>query len=668
MLDDVLDLAQHIGLRLQDALPPAITGWTDDPRVVAGAVVGVVLLVLVALAVLLWRRARDPARQARLRDKRRIRQLTRSGKWLELGHLHEQAGRSAKALDAYRRGNHHERRVRLLRRLGKTREARRLAKENGLWQSYAELSEQAGEDQIAAQAYLDARKPYAAAQAYRRVGEMTRAAQAYLDAELPGEALGCLANEDGPQTTLLLDRALRAGAWPPDDSPQRAGYEATLRRTLERWISAQQPQRAYDLAEAKGRMGLALDVAIAHLEPSRAIADALVHEQRLDDAARVFDAIGDAREAHLQRAEHAIRRADPRAAAEHFDRAERWTAAAEQWALAGDLSAAAERFERAGEFEQAVAYFQRAGEEGEARRLTNEAITRGLRVEVRGEADYKQAVQPAEDDATTREPLAKPPDSRPSTVDPTRYRLLAEIGRGGMGVVYRAHDRILDRTVAYKLLQIGHADEALLGEARAAAKLAHPNIVQVYDAGFTEGGVFIVMEMVQGDTFATLLAKRSLSIDGIRTVGRQVCAALHHAHARGIVHRDLKPSNLMWTDENKVKLTDFGLARTLSEGGVVTAVAGTPYYMAPEQIRGEPLGPACDIYALGCVLYEMACKRTPFTGGAAISAHLTTAPDDPRQHRAELPDPLAELILACLAKDVAARPASAGEVGRRLRQ
>ncbi len=257
----------------------------------------------------------------------------------------------------------------------------------------------------------------------------------------------------------------------------------------------------------------------------------------------------------------------------------------------------------------------------------------------------------------------------------SRYVLEGEIGRGGMGVVYKATDRTLKRAVAYKALPAdlqGHpkAAENLLTEARAAAQLSHPNVVQVYDAGKDERGYFIVMELVEGEPFDKILRGRKLSVAGGANVARQICAALSHAHSRRIVHRDLKPSNLIWTKDKQVKLMDFGLARAYQDtvGKVQTRAAGTPYYMAPEQIRGEAVSPRTDIYALGCVLYEILCNRPPFTDGELTYHHVSTEPQDPRKFRPEIPEELAKLVLKCLAKKPEDRPATADEVSKALAQ
>ncbi|MEM8995584.1 MAG: serine/threonine-protein kinase [Acidobacteriota bacterium] len=233
---------------------------------------------------------------------------------------------------------------------------------------------------------------------------------------------------------------------------------------------------------------------------------------------------------------------------------------------------------------------------------------------------------------------------------------------------------MLQREVAYKVLpeQILDSDitpESLLAEARAAARLSHPNIVQVYDAGRKGQGFFIVMELVRGKTLEALLAERRMSVRGAIQVGRHILAALAHAHERQLIHRDLKPSNLLWGEDNRIKLSDFGLARAFEAtvGAVRTQPAGTPSYMSPEQIRGEAVSPSTDIYAFGCVMWEMLCRRPVFgTGAPSFHHHLTSSPRDPREVRPDIPEALSALILECLSKKSEERPTSAVELGRRL--
>ena len=252
-----------------------------------------------------------------------------------------------------------------------------------------------------------------------------------------------------------------------------------------------------------------------------------------------------------------------------------------------------------------------------------------------------------------------------------RYRIDAELGRGGMGVVYRAHDILLDRAVAVKVLSdsgLGTEGRArLLREAQAAARLDHPNIVSVYDAGETESRPFIVMQLVTG---ASLHNCGPLSLPQIIAVARQLCDALDHAHAQGIVHRDLKPENISVVgsgDRLIAKLMDFGLARSREASRLTQedTLLGTVFYLAPEQALGQEVDGRTDLYALGVILYELTTGRLPFTGDdplIIISQHLHAPVIPPRTHNPEIPSELESLILRLLSKKPDDRPASAREV------
>jgi DNA-binding SARP family transcriptional activator len=260
-----------------------------------------------------------------------------------------------------------------------------------------------------------------------------------------------------------------------------------------------------------------------------------------------------------------------------------------------------------------------------------------------------------------------------------RYRLEAELGRGGMSVVYRGHDTLLDRDVAVKVLRdtgLGEKARArLLREACAAATLNHPNIVSVFDAGESDGSPFIVMELVEGESLYDLKAagdRRLESLDEILAIARQICAALEHAHARDIVHRDLKPENVLLARDSlpgtggTAKLVDFGLARSVAsrltgEG----TIAGTAFYLAPELALGQAFDGRADLYALGVMLYELTTGRLPFSGDdslAVISQHLHTPVVPPRAKNPQIPSALNDLVLRLLSKRPQERPASAAEV------
>jgi tetratricopeptide (TPR) repeat protein len=255
----------------------------------------------------------------------------------------------------------------------------------------------------------------------------------------------------------------------------------------------------------------------------------------------------------------------------------------------------------------------------------------------------------------------------------SRYEILAEIGRGGMGVVYQARDRRLGRVVALKRLPDNlHSNptavELFLREARAAAALNHPNIVTLFDADQEDGHYYLTMEFLDGFPLDHILKKRGrvTARDCVR-LGVQIATGLHYAHERRIVHRDIKTANLFFTRERVVKIMDFGLAKILEEvRKTATVIGGTPYYMAPEQALGDNVDHRADLYAFGVTLFELLTGSVPFREGDVTFHHRRTPPPDPREAVPDLPDAFAELVLQLLEKEPAARPASAAEVGSRL--
>jgi serine/threonine protein kinase len=265
------------------------------------------------------------------------------------------------------------------------------------------------------------------------------------------------------------------------------------------------------------------------------------------------------------------------------------------------------------------------------------------------------------------------------------YELLEELGHGGMGVVFKAWQKSLGRTVALKMILRGERATAedvarFQVEATAAGHLHHPNIVSVYDAGIHDGQAYFSMHYVEGQTLARLMAGGPLRpLDAARYLAI-VSRAVHYAHEHGILHRDLKPSNVLIDREGLPHVTDFGLAKRVAttEGPAAPtpltlsgAVIGTPAYMAPEQVSGGrgTLGPACDIYSLGVILYEMLTGRPPFQGATAVDTLLLVLEQDPVRPRLLNPrvDPDLELIcLKCLQKEPGLRYASAAELAADL--
>ncbi|WP_327635249.1 protein kinase [Kribbella sp. NBC_00482] len=260
-----------------------------------------------------------------------------------------------------------------------------------------------------------------------------------------------------------------------------------------------------------------------------------------------------------------------------------------------------------------------------------------------------------------------------------RYRLGPSVGRGGMGEVFRATDELLGRVVAVKLLlpsdQDARAGERFQREARAAARLSDPHVVSVYDFGRHDEGFFLVMELVEGRTVAAELAQQGpLPKDRAIDIVEQAAAGLAAAHLEDVVHRDVKPGNLLLTADGIVKVADFGIAHLPGEGAsTLTAtgqIVGSTHYLAPERARGEQAGKAADVYALGCVLYQLVAGQPPFRAehpAAILYQHVDTAPTPPSSARPELAGSFENVLLRMLAKDAADRPSAAEIAGGALR-
>ena len=253
-----------------------------------------------------------------------------------------------------------------------------------------------------------------------------------------------------------------------------------------------------------------------------------------------------------------------------------------------------------------------------------------------------------------------------------RYRIERKLGAGGMADVYLAEDQELGRRVAIKILNDRHAaDDSFIErfrrEAKNAAGLSHPNIVSIYDRGEAEGTYYIAMEFLDGRSLKELIVGRGpapikVTID----YARQILAAVGFAHKHGIVHRDIKPHNVLVGPEGRLKVTDFGIARSgASQMTEVGSIIGTAQYLSPEQARGAPVDQTSDLYSVGVVLYEMLTGQVPFTGDTPLEIamkHLSEIPRPPSELRPEVPHDLDSVVLRALAKDPAERYQSAEEM------
>lgn len=259
-----------------------------------------------------------------------------------------------------------------------------------------------------------------------------------------------------------------------------------------------------------------------------------------------------------------------------------------------------------------------------------------------------------------------------------RYQLEDFVEKGGMAMVYRGRDLMLERDVAIKLLKSDYSGdpafrERFRQEAKAAANLSHNNIVTVHDFGFDEERLFIVMEYIPGTDLNTLMKEKGFYSleEGIPLIV-QACKGLGYAHRAGLVHCDIKPHNFLVTPDRRLKITDFGIARALASinpGEESKVVWGSPQYFSPEQAGGKPPSPASDVYSLGVIMYKMFTGQLPFAGQSAselAKQHRYSEPQSPAELNSNIPPALNEIILKVLSKEPSARYRTADQLGRVL--
>jgi tetratricopeptide (TPR) repeat protein len=538
---------------------------------------------------------------------------------------------------------------------GRPARAAAVLRAQGLEMDAAEQYCEAGEWETGLELFLRHRAFDRAADLCRRLG---KSAELF---RVEGERHAALGQE------AEAGRAFEAAGiwWRATDAYQRAGDFA---KAAEMAAAYGDLERAAEMFAAAGRPGEA-GATMERLGRGPEAARYYQEAGRLADAARVLLGAGDGFAAgalyrKLGAAEEAVRafqQVTPEAA--HYLDA---TVALGDLFLARDLiGPAREKYERALSLRSSGPTFlhatyrlarihDRQGNSVEAARLLDRVVAERF--------DYLDARERLL--SLRRAPAPPPPASSAeestrliAPMAPSRYRVLRELGRGGMGIVFEAEDEVLKRRVAYKVLsealrQDAKAVDEFLREARIAASLKHPNIVTVYDAGQEGDRVYIAMELVEGRSVDHLLdaAAGPLPLSQGVEIARQACQGLMHAHAERVVHRDVKPANMMLTSGGLIKLMDFGLAVVSRATAKVTSIRGTPFYMAPEQILGTPASPAADQYALGCSLYHMLTGRPPFVEGDVLYHHIHTEPAGPRERNPAVPLWLSAIVLRTMRK------------------
>lgn len=265
------------------------------------------------------------------------------------------------------------------------------------------------------------------------------------------------------------------------------------------------------------------------------------------------------------------------------------------------------------------------------------------------------------------------PTFAPGVMIGERYEIVALLGTGGMGAVYKATDRELDRTVALKVIRPEFAShpqalQRFKQEIILARQISHKNVIRIYDLGTAPGVVFITMEYIEGEDLASHAEKQKLAPEQSARIIRDVCAALEAAHGEAVIHRDLKPQNIMLSQRGKVSVMDFGLARSVEQLGGVTqvgALMGTPAYMSPEQAEGKPLDARSDLFALGIIFYELLTGKVPYeaeTMLASLVKRIRDVPPEPITVDPSIPKPISDIVAKCLVVDPARRYQSASEI------
>ncbi|MEW5852145.1 MAG: protein kinase [Myxococcota bacterium] len=562
---------------------------------------------------------------------RKVGDMVGCGRALEISGFHE------KAAEAYGMAKDWASAARCLNACGQTERAAQLLVQSGMGHQAVAVLENTGDMRAAAAAALASHDFYKAAQIYEDMGDLEAAFNAHVQgANYPAAAEIALQRNRPQDAADLFERA---------GNPRRAAeiYEAMGNRL-----------KAGELYGRAGDKGGA--------------ARMLVAENRIKEAAQIL--LGDSRPESLDVQQEVARRlmmgGELKGAITLLKSGVDARAPNECISATLELS---NMLEAAGDIPSALAYAQRAlaakKDHAEAVMRVQQLFMRINNEQMRAAYETAMAQQQAALVALNmQKPLTQPEEDKPP-----RYVPEAEIGRGAMGLVFRARDTVLNRMVALKRLpevvaSDPEARQRFLEEARAAAGLNHPSVVTVYDAGVEKGLPYLAMELIDGTTLSHLQQQGVLTPSKALSMCAAVASALDHAHKAGIVHRDVKPGNILISKEGRVKLTDFGIAAAFTSGEA-KGVTGTPYYMSPEQVRGAAVDGRADIYSLGCVLYALLTGKPPFTGSDVMQAHLRAPVPSLAVHKPDLPAAELDAVIArCMAKDPAQRFATAQECGR----
>ncbi len=624
----------------------------------------------------LWKRAAETARAAG-RTLEAAEAFRFAGAPLEAGALFLEAGRPQDAARELERGGDLAGAAEAWSRAGQTKTAAELRARDfegqADWSAAADAWAEAGNWEKAALMYERAIRPADAARAFGRAGRHERAAALFQKAGLLAEAAAAFEAAAKPEAAAALYKDLRD--WERSISLYRAsGRFAEAAQLL-------QEQGSFEEATSLFlRAGRNLDAARSALRNgSREKAWDLLTTVRRADAgvAEVFLELG---EAHLANGEpkdavHVLREllGHKPVDATTIEAQEAFARALE---AAGDLAAAHAKLTQIADvepgyrnaFSRAVALDRRLAE-GEG--APAPAVETSAPVQARA---VPTGIVPSLAAATGRDPsgtfqaMATPGGIAAAGRPEARYEIVAEVGRGGMGIVHKAFDHKLERHVALKILpgQLWGDETAMryfIREARAIAALKHPNIVGLYDFGEGFGSAYLAMEFLEGPNLQTLLKNDPERLKkSWRDYFVQSARGLAAAHAKGILHRDLKPANLVLDEHGILRILDFGLARPEADSGSTSKLIGTPAFFPPEVLRGEAASPASDVYSLGATFYTLAAGRWPYVGEDVLVARLERDPDDPRPFAPWLHEDEILVLLRSIARHRPERYQDGGEL------